>query len=95
MVDHVKMDEEMYQIEPEGMGPSGWTDGTIEWHVPYGWKAESEYVLQPLGGTFATNVRQTFHITTNGTVSIEKHGNVISRGTNDVVTLNGVIQNGQ
>ena len=59
-----------------------------------GWKAEDSISSEPYG-QFATNVRQTFHVTTNGIVSIEKHGNVISRGTNDVVTLNGVIQNGQ
>ena len=54
--------------------------------------ALSNAVSQEPYGQFATHLRQQFHITANGTVSITKHGSVVARGTNDVTTLNGVIQ---
>ena len=70
----------------------GWIEGNIEWHVPYGWKENPNVVSQEPYGQFATHIRQQFHITANGTVSITKHGGEVVRGTNDVTMLNGVVQ---
>ena len=92
MFDQVKVNEEFYQIQPEGEEPMGWIEGNIEWHVPYGWKENPNVVSQEPYGQFATHIRQQFHITANGTVSITKHGSEIVRGTNDVTMLNGVVQ---
>ena len=92
MFDQAKVNEEFYQIQPEGEDPMGWIEGNIEWHVPYGWKENPNVVSQEPYGQFATHIRQQFHITANGTVSITKHGSEVVRGTNDVTMLNGVVQ---
>ena len=56
-----------------------------------GWKAEDSISSEPYG-QFATNVRQRFHITPNGTVKVTKLNNWVSRGTNEVIMLNGAVQ---
>ena len=56
-----------------------------------GWKAENSISSEPLG-QFAMQVRHVADITPNGTVKITKLSNWVSRGTNEVIILNGVMQ---
>lgn len=69
-----------------------WTSGFLSWNVPYGWAASNCAMdAEPLG-RFAEDVRHEVTLSPDGTTSIMKFGNVISRMTNDMVRLNGVIQ---
>jgi hypothetical protein len=43
----------------------------------------------PMPSTFKV-VWQTMTITSDGTVSVSKHGHTVSRSTNSVITINGV-----
>ena len=47
--------------------------------------------VQPIG-QFATQVRHVADITPNGTVKVTKLNNWVSRATNEVIMLNGVVQ---
>ena len=79
-----------------------WDTGRISWEVPFGWTWRREEKeddqdptlydgVQPVG-QFATDVRHVADITPNGTVKVTKLSNWVSRGTNEVITLNGVVQ---
>lgn len=71
-----------------GVCPPPWTSGLISWVIPNAWR--------PCGGgeqdshLFVT-FPQNFQITADGTVTVSKLGNYVTRTTNDVITLNGVI----
>lgn len=72
--------------------PGPWSSGTLSWEIPNVW-------LPPIGRggenvPFKTTFKvvwQTMSITPDGTVSISKHGHTVSRSTNDVITINGVV----
>ena len=79
-----------------------WDTGWISWEVPFGWTWRREKDgdasnpalydgVQPLG-QFAADVRHVADITPNGTVKVTKLNNWVSRGTNEVIMLNGVVQ---
>ena len=66
--------------------------------MPFGWtwkrpgSGDHKYDgVQPTG-QFATHVRHIADITPNGTVKVTKLNNWVSRGTNEVIMLNGVVQ---
>ena len=65
--------------------PPPWTDGEIVWQIPVEW-AFSSTNAAGTGITFY-NGNQKFKIDADGTVSIEKFGYIISRGTNDTLSL--------
>ena len=44
----------------------------------------------PVKTTFKV-IWQTMSITPDGIVSVSKHGHTVSRSTNDVITINGVV----
>jgi hypothetical protein len=67
-----------------------WRNGHIEWEVPYGWHTNSLEESYAPYKRFAEDVRQRFQITTDGTVAVEKFGNIVMRMTNDWQFLNGV-----
>ena len=71
-----------------GVCPPPFIPGEISWVIPNAWR--------PRGGgeqdshLFVT-FPQNFQITFDGTVTVSKLGNYVTRTTNDVITLNGVI----
>jgi len=65
--------------------PPPWTDGAIEWQIPVEWAFSPTNAIGT--GTMFYNGFQKFDIDVEGTVSIEKFGHIISRGTNDVFSL--------
>ena len=79
-----------------------WDTGRVSWEVPFGWtwrREENEDDqdptlydgVQPIG-QFAMDVRHVADITPNGTVKVTKLNNWVSRGTNEVIMLNGAVQ---
>ena len=59
-----------------------WAAGSFTWPVPVVWRIGSG----PTNNLTRTD--QTFSITTNGTVSVQKFGHSVTRGTNGVVIVN-------
>ena len=69
-----------------------WSAGVLSWEIPNVW-------LPPIGRggesipqttTFKV-IWQIMSITSDGTVSVSKHGHTVSRSTNNVITINGVV----
>ena len=60
----------------------GWQDGAIIWYIPLGWNEHGTSGETDPIKTNAVPERQTFIITTNGTLSVIKAGWYVSRGTN-------------
>jgi hypothetical protein len=68
-----------------------WRDGLMIWHIPWGWRDRNAEPDDLPVKTLTTYYNQTFSITSNGTLSVSKFGNTVSRGTNNVIQLNGNI----
>ena len=67
-----------------------WSAGTLSWEVPNAWLPSTNYTPVLSERTFLT-AQQVFTITSDGTVTVTKHGNYATRTTNDNITVNGVI----
>lgn len=68
----------------------GWSDGRIVMATPFGWN-ETGTRGEPLPyKMFATEVRATLDLQSNGTFRVEKLGNTIIRQVGGEVILNGV-----
>ncbi len=65
----------------------GWQDGAIIWYIPLGWNEHGTSGETDPIKTNSVPERQTFIITTNGTLSVIKAGWYVSRGTNTQVRL--------
>ena len=71
-----------------------WSDGLIVWDIPWGWTTNGcEAAASPIK-EIVQHYNQTFEITEDGTLTITKFGNTVSRGTNNVFRLNSVIVDG-
>ena len=75
-----------------GNCPPPWSSGVLSWEIPNVWLPPTgrggENV--PIKTTFKV-VWQTMSIIPDGTVSVSKHGHTVSRSTNDVIMINGVV----
>jgi len=84
--DEATMGEALPPMTPEGTLTNdvsfGWQDGTIIWYIPLGWNEHGTSGETDPIKTNAVPERQTFIITTNGTLSVIKAGWYVSRGTN-------------
>ena len=71
----------------------GWDFGSITWHIDWGWgDSTSELGDDPVKTmTHSADYDQHFSITPNGTLTIEKFQNTVSRETNGVFRLNGIV----
>ena len=71
-----------------GLCDPPWTMGVLSWIIPKAWRP---YWGNAQMARQFTTYTQNFSITSDGTVTVSKLGNSVSRTTNDVVTLNGVV----
>lgn len=82
----------LFLSDIDGLNSYRWISGYISWRVPYAWTIpDCATDAEPIA-LFAEHVRHEVFITSEGMTSIKKLGNTISRMTNDVVMLNGVVQ---
>ena len=74
-----------------GFWPVPWSVGEMTWDIPVGWRKRGTSVEAR-----ALPVQYESHWTmdADGTIGKSKHGHTISRTTNDVMRLDGVIING-
>ena len=91
MVDTVAIMSELPRINSAGEYTDdlqcSWSDGYIEWEVPFGWNAvDGEQV--PCR-EFATDTRHRLEIDTGGTVRVRKLSNEVVREISGKVFLNG------
>ena len=73
-----------------GYCTSPWSNGTMTWEIPNAWIPATNYT-PGISERMLLKTYQTFTITTDGTVSVSKFGNTITRTTNDNITVNGVL----
>ena len=89
--DEATMGEELPPMTPDGTLTNdvsfGWQDGAIIWYIPLGWNEHGTSGETDPIKTNSVPERQTFIITTNGTLSVIKAGWYVSRGTNTQVRL--------
>ena len=71
-----------------------WSDGLLVWDIPWGWATSAcDSGATPVK-LMTPHYNQSFAATEVGTLSVMKFGNTVSRGTNNVIRLNGVVADG-
>lgn len=99
MSDDASWAEAMPRMTPSGTLTNdvqfGWREGHIRWPIPMGLQdraaCETDWPeLKRFGGPY----EQVFGIEPNGTVSVSKHGHIMSRSTNDVIAVDNEIKKG-
>ena len=71
---------------------ASWSYGYMYWQNPFGWNDKGTTGAAEPFGVFATATIDEFYILPDGTMSIRKLQNTVTRMTNDCVYLNGVLQ---
>ena len=98
--DDATMGDELPRILPNGnptynLGEGSWSNGQLVWHINWGW-AESNRRKGDVPVREMTSLHnQTFTFTANGTLAVSKFQKTVSRGTNNVIRLNGVVQSAE
>jgi hypothetical protein len=68
-----------------------WSNGELVWHIRWGWRERNAEKGDVPIKSMSVRYDQTFRIDHEGTLSVLKFGHIVSRGTNDVIRLNGTI----
>ena len=68
-----------------------WSQGELVWYIPWGWRERDAEIGEEPVKVIPVRYNQTFRIDQHGTLSVLKFGHVVSRGTNNVIKLNGNI----
>ena len=68
-----------------------WSQGELVWYIPWGWRERDAEIGEEPVKVMPVRYNQTFRIDQHGTLSVLKFGHVVSRGTNNVIKLNGNI----
>ena len=87
---NVVNDDNSFAIDTAYLGlcDPPWSIGTMTWVIPNAWLPPQAFTpIQPQR-IFQT-IEQTFQLTMDGTATVSKHGQTVSRTTNDVITING------
>ena len=95
MLDNAEMGDWLPRMKPNGETTEdtryGWFDGTMNWLIPVGWNERGADEADVPVKTFTT-YWQSFSMTPEGTLKVQKLKNYVERGTNSVVRLNGAVQ---
>ena len=71
------------------MSEGAWSDGTLVWDITWGWAERNTPKGYPPAKSMSTPYNQTFTFTEDGTLTVLKFTNTVSRGTNNLIRLNG------
>ena len=77
-----------------GDWPAPWSWGIMTWDIPIGWTYANPDEGDPQEKNFPVQYLSTWTLEADGSMSKSKHGHTVSRTTNDVIRLDGVIVNG-
>ena len=97
--DRAWMGDELPHEMPSGhmtydMSDGSWSDGSLVWDITWGW-AERDSTLGDIPvSSIPTKYNQSFAIDREGTLAVSKFQNAVSRGTNNVIRLNGDVVQG-
>ena len=95
MLDNAEMGDWLPRMKPNGETTEdtryGWFDGTMNWLIPVGWNERGADEADVPVKTFTT-YWQSFSMTSEGTLKVQKLKHYVERGTNSVVRLNGAVQ---
>ena len=95
-VDRAWMGDEMPRELPNGdmtydLSRGEWSDGLLVWNITWGWGELNRSQGDPSVKAVMTPYNQTFTFDEYGTLTVLKFQNIVSRGTNNVIRLNGDI----
>ena len=94
MYDNAEMGDSLPRMTPDGEITDslsyGWIAGSMNWMIPVGWNETGSSEDDTPVKQFAL-YWQRFRMATDGTLEVEKLGNVVQRNTNSVVRLNGEV----
>ena len=92
--DRAGITNELFRIHSSGIliddEDYEWTDGRLEWDVPYGWNEKDTGGEIVECGRFAEDVKQVMVIFSDGRFGVRKHSNAVIRYADGRVYLNGV-----
>ena len=94
MYDNAEMGDSLPRMTPDGEITDslsyGWIAGSMNWMIPVGWNETGSSEDDTPVKQFAL-YWQRFRMASDGTLEVEKLGNVVQRNTNSVVRLNGEV----
>ena len=77
-----------------GYWPPQWDSGVMSWNVPIGWGYTDTADGVPPEKNFPIQYYSVWTMSPDGTITKSKHGHIISKSTNGVIRLDGVMVNG-
>ena len=77
-----------------GNWPPQWDSGVMSWNIPIGWNYLDTTTGEPPVKNFPIQYYSVWTMSPDGTVTKSKHGHIISKSTNGVIRLDGVMVNG-
>ena len=84
------------RVKPDGsttLDPDegAWSEGTMIWYIRCGWgeRMANENDVPVMAKEFAEPNNQSFHIDEYGTLTVSKLQHSVSRGTNNVICVDG------
>ena len=98
--DRVWMGDEMPRELPNGdmtfdLSRGEWSEGSLVWNITWGWAERQREPGDPPIKAMAVRYDQGFSFDEYGTLTVSKFQNTVSRGTNNVIRLNGDIVVGE
>ena len=69
-----------------------WSDGLLEWEIKLGWAKKDPEAGSTPTKEMSVLYNQTFSVTGEGTLTISKFQHNVERGTNNVIRLDGIVQ---
>lgn len=97
--DHAWLGEEMPRELANGqmtldMSEGAWSDGTLVWNITWGWAETNRSTGDPPVKAITTPYNQAFALDAYGTLTVMKFQHAVSRGTNNVIRLDGNVVQG-
>ena len=95
-IDHACITSNIPRITPEGVFTNdvqfGWEHGEIFWEIPAGWGELGSVEFDQPAGRLPESATQRAILFDDGTCGVRKFHHQVTRTTNDVVVLDGVVK---
>jgi hypothetical protein len=92
--DHAMMGDRLPLEKPNGdmtydLTEGVWSNGELVWYIRWGWRERNAERGDEPVKSMSVRYDQKFRIDPEGTLTVLKFGHIVSRGTNNVIRLNG------